>query len=336
MMPRTARGKMVDNPYYRGSRTVPYSCVDATDYSRGRSAGKLMDVSSFVASEDYSLKVIMCSPGVSIIGDDLGRVSGEGALLVDSSALPERCPEGFDRMISTIVEHLGKPAGKVEPGTVNLLGLSIMHRDWRAARREMEKFLADAGLRLVASPGAGSTVGDLHRSTMAEFNIVLDPDFCSGTAGLYEKRYGTTTITTGRAPVGFDEVERLYSAIEDATGVEMTHGRRMLGRCRNRAYEGIIATDTDMLGRTFRVEAHKSLADPLAEWLRTSLGMVETEDRPDYLFASGNSASLAERGGLCGKGVDLGFPSRRVEFSNTPVLGLDGAMHILDELFNPH
>lgn len=330
---RPDRDRLVDVPYYAGNRTVPYSCMTTNDFN-GTSSGRLADAMRYVSGEDYSLRVLLCSPSVSVVADDLSGYSDDNTLVVDRDCLEGDCHHGFDTMIRMILEHLVPDDADIVPGTVNLIGLSIMHKDWRTVRQEITRFLRDAGLEVVSAPGAGSNVDELRASGVAEYCVVMTPEYCPETSEFYGL-HGSKIITTGRSPVGFDAVLELYRAIERETGRGLDHGIRMLNMNRRRAYESILASGTDLIGTTFRVEATPSIADTLSEWLETSVGMVVTEGVPDVLFASGDRARIAELTGGCRKGVDIGFPSSRgIDISAAPVLGASGAMYILDRLFN--
>ena len=328
-LPRKGERPLGD-PHYAGSAGVPHSGVLHSDFA-GMTQERYDAALSRVAGEGYRLVVPMCSPGTLVYSDELR--SGERVVPLDTEALGPDAPTGFDRAIRTILENSGEPRGII-PGTVNVLGLSIMHKDWPAVKAEMEHVLSKAGLKVLCAPGAGCTVDELADSLSAEYCVVVGPEHCVETAAFY-KELGSEIVCTGDSPVGFDAVEALYGAIEASAGIKMPGARNMLSMCKRRAYDCIAASGRDMTGASFSVEAASSVKRPLAEWLESSLGMVESDDVPDVLFASGNRAAQAEASGECLKGVDMGFPSGSIlSFEKRPVLGQDGAMHLLEEVFS--
>ena len=284
--------------------------------------------------------MLFTSPGLSIVGDDCLRAArasgvGESIISFDPDQLGSGCPEGFDSVVRAAVERTVPDRAETIPGTVNVLGLSIMHKDWRCVKQEIGHLLGKAGLKVLSFPGAGSTLEDLHASASAEFNIILCPEHCTKTAAFYAEKFGIPAVSTGESPVGFDAFERFYREVSDVTGHETEHGFQMLKNSRRRAYECILASDEDLTGLSYRIDSVPSTADPLGRWLESSLGMVLAAGRPDVLFAPGDDALFAERSGRCGTGIDIGFPSSAcVDFSKAPVMGLDGAMYILGSLFN--
>lgn len=332
-MPRPERDRLVDVPYYAGHRTVPYSCMTFRDYY-GESGRRISEAIRYVSTEGYELNIVLCSPGLSMIGDDLATIP-EGTMVYDRDGLDCGCAEGYDRMTRDIITHLASDVDDVIPDSIAILGLSIMHKDWRTVRQEFTKYLTDAGHTVVSVPGAGCTVQELRDCTRAEYAVILDPDHCALTADLLSREHGVKIISTGCAPIGFDAVANLYEAIGDATGHRLTHGFRMLDKTRGRAYESIVASGRELIGTTYSINASESVSSPLSRWLETSFGMVSAEGVPDVLFASGDRVISELESGRCRKGVDIGFPSSsRVDFQRSPVMGLDGSLYLLDRLFN--
>mgnify|MGYP004660973285 CR=1 FL=1 len=331
-----ARTDRRDGRFYGRERAIPYSNIRPEDYYNG-TIGKLEAVVAHVGSEDYSLKVVMCSPGVSLVGDDCRNVVSDDAemMVLDTDELPQDCPGGFDSCICGIIDHLSPQAGERIPNGVNIIGLSIMHKDWATYSHELSHLLKDAGFRVVCVLGSGCSVGDIRDSVNASYNIVVDPMYSERTSRMYEEKYGIPSISIGECPIGYDAIERIFRKIGEVTGILPEHGMRMLMKSKRRAYEGIVASGKNLRGCTFAIVAGDSTKMPLKSWLEDSFGMVECDDHPDYLFAPGNIALLEQASGGCVRGVDIGFPSNAgSDFLKKPLMGLEGCMYILDALFN--
>ena len=325
-----------DRVFYGKDRALPYSNIRPEDYYKG-TIQKLEAVMDHVASEDYALKVVMCSPGISLVGEDCrNAIPPDGSTMVlDTDDLPADCAGGYDSCICSVLERLAPESGERIPNGVNIIGLSIMHKDWTSFAHELCHLLRDAGFKVICVLGAGCSVGDVVASVNASYNIVVDPSYSKATAELYESRYRIPAISIGECPVGYDSIESLFRKIGEETGTLPEHGMSMLRKSKRRAYEGIVASGKTMRGRTFSIIADDSTKVPLRAWLEDSFGMVECYDHPDYLFAPGNIAMLEQASGRCGKGVDIGFPSTSgSDFLKRPLMGLEGCMYILDALFN--
>ena len=325
-----------DQTFYGKEGAIPYSNIRPEDYYKG-TIQKLEAVMDHVRSEDYGLKVVMCSPGISLVGDDCRNVRSvdDRTMIMDTDELPSGCAGGFDDCIRRIVEGLVHEKGERIPNGVNIIGLSIMHKDWGSYVHELAHLLKDAGFRVVCVLGAGCTTEDIKMSVNASYNIVVDPSYSGRTSKMYEERYGITSVSIGECPIGYDAIERLFVRVGEITGTVPEHGMIMLKKSKRRAFEGIKASGKTMRGRTFSIIADSSTAKPLKGWLEGSFGMVECDDHPDYLFAPGNIAMLEQASGRCGRGVDIGFPSSAgSDFLKKPLMGLEGCMYLLDALFN--
>jgi nitrogenase molybdenum-iron protein alpha/beta subunit len=283
------RTKIRDSRFYGIDSAIPYSNIRPEDYYNN-TASKLEAVVDHVSGEEYSLKVVMCSPGISMIGDDCRRFSAEDpeTMLLNTDVLSRSSSKGFDECIHDIVGFLSPEQGERIANGVNLIGLSIMHKDWYSYCHEISHLLKDAGFKVVCVLGAGCSVQDIRNSVNASYNIVVDPAYCEQTAKMYEDSYGIRSISIGKCPIGFDSISSLFERVEDVTGVELAHGRSMIKKSKKRAYEGVFSSGKDMRGRTFDIIAEETTSVPLAEFLESSFGMVRNDDRPDYLFAPGD------------------------------------------------
>ena len=312
---------------------VPYTDVSPADYYGGTPLKLERALDGMPAG---GLVAVLETPALSLVCDDIDGIvrSREGCIRLDPDSLGDDIGSGFDRAVTSVLEHLGPSrADPVENG-VNILGLSVAHRDWRAVRMELGHLLKSAGLRLVSTVGAGCTLEELEASVGASFNIVVDPEFCAETSAFYE-RMGLETVGIGCQPIGFDRIGDLYDAISEATGRRAAHAYEMIGKYRRRAYDEIVASGRSLVGRTYKVDASRSMSVPLSEWLEDSFGMVEDDSgHPDYLFSSGPRAFLEQAAGGCGKGIAVRYPPSKYDFVKSPVIGLDGAMNLLDGLFN--
>ncbi|MBE6521365.1 MAG: hypothetical protein E7Z68_09785, partial [Thermoplasmata archaeon] len=312
---------------------IPYTDVSPADYYGG-TVIKLER--SLDALSGEGLVAVLETPALTLIGDDVEGMakSRKGCIRLDTDSLGNDIGTGFDSTIVSVLDHLTPERSGIIDNGVNILGLSVTHKDWRTVQMEMGHLLKNAGLRLVSVVGADCTLGDLRDSVRSRFNIVVDPEFCSRTVGFYEAM-GVETVGIGCQPIGFDRVEDLYRAVSEATGRRTSHAFEMLAKYRRRAYDGIKAYSKSLVGKTYAIDASVSVSDPLSCWLETSFDMVADEfGRPDYLFTSGPKAFLEQASGGCGKGVAVRYPHRKYDFVKSPIMGLDGAMYLLDALLN--
>lgn len=338
LMPRAGDGVDISSPRYGFESEVPYSGLTSYDYS-GDSARKLEETLMAVSNDGYALKVLMNSRGASLVGDDCPGIvdrleMSADTVICDQDSFGNDCAQGFDMMIDSLIRRLAVDDPRRIPGTAVLIGLSIMHKDWRAVVQETNHLLKSGGLRLVSALGAGCNVSDIAAACNAEYAIAICPEYCERTARTMQ-RLGVTPIVPEVSPVGFDATESFYENISETTGQRTIHAFEMVAKMKRRAYDAVVTSGTDPFGRTFWVESVRSIRSPLSEWLGSSFGMIEDPTQPDFLFANGITARDHQRSGRCSKGIDIGFPSPSgTDFMKSPLFGLDGSLYLLDGVFN--
>lgn len=338
LMPRSWEGIDIASLRYGFEPEVPYTGLTSYDYS-GDSAHKLEDTLEGVSLDGYSLKVLMSSRGASLVGDDCAGIverlgMSRDTVVCEQDSFGDDCAQGFDVMVSDLVRRLAVRDDESVPGTVLLIGLSIMHKDWRAVVQEAGHLMKSGGLHVVAALGAGCTVSNIAAAGRAEYAVGMCPEYCGRTAKILEE-LGLHTVVPKEAPVGFNATERFYETVSEATGHRTRHAFEMVAKMKRRAYDAITASGKDLIGKTFSVKAVDSVRNPLTEWLEDSFGMVECSESPDFLFADGMTARRHQLSGRCSKGIDIGFPSPSgAEFMKSPIFGLDGALYLMDRLFN--
>ena len=364
----------ISTPYYHGMPRVPCTGVISTDYIVGAQK-KLADALKFVGGYEKGLITVVCTPGASLIGDDQEKSIREAGLegrvvCLDSGLISKSCGEGMDRTLQHIADSLIESswAAPKEEGTVNVLGLNVLTKDWRSVRKEFDEILGLMGLKVTCYLGAGCTTEEIRRSATAEYNIVVAPEYSRVTAEFYQERFGIPSVTIGYAPVGFDAVFSLIDKISEVTGRDASRVKEYIGAYAERAYRCMNEARIDVKGRTFAIDADPSIAYPLTVWLHDSLALVPASVRfngekddfcqsslstflqqnrldkcleaappefTDYMICDGNTAQLYELSKHCRRGLDVCFPSiQNVDFRESPVIGCRGAMYLLDRIMN--
>lgn len=361
-------------PYYYGYPRVPSSYLDEYDFING-AYYKSSEGLGEVASRRPSLAVVIDSPGAGLIGDDHWRAIRENGLEDVAMHIPESmasvpATRACGRTLAYVMEHLDPERGDVRGGTVNLLGLSLMDKDWRAARDELASLLNDMGLEVVCCPGAGSSVDELVRSVDSEFNVVVCPEMCSGLTEWYGSR-GVPSIRSGKgAPVGFDALEAWVMAVADATDRDPSKALGRIDACGRevaRRFTGMRYNAVRIRGLTFSAAGTASVIRPLTEWLYGYLAMApaavvvddgadeaESEALASFLervgfqeawsrepvpsgvvLCEGIAALTMKLAGDCRAGIPIGYSSMGIDdIMPRPVYGMQGAMYILDEILH--
>lgn len=363
-----------DSPYYGGYPQVPATYLDEYDYING-ARYKSKEALEDIGARSPSLVVVIDSPGASLIGDDhLGAIAdsdmGRIAMVLaePTASVPAATMSG--RTLRAVMEFLDPPERRMRRGTVNILGLSLMDKDWRSARDELRGTAESLGLEVVAMPGAGSSVAQLVDSVNAEFNIVVCPEMCDGLLEWYESRGVPSVVPPAGAPVGFDATEAWIRTLADAAGSDPEPALEEVRRCRAIVRERFIGMRYNALrirGLTFSAAGPASVVRPLTEWLYSYLAMapeaVVVDEGSDPRHADALEAFLGyigfgyawgrepvpcgavlcegiealemEAAARCRVGIPIGYSSMGLDdIIPRPIYGARGAMYILDELLH--
>ena len=358
-------------PYYRGLNRIPCTGIVSTDYIHG-AYRKLEDALRFIQTREKGLIVVIPSPGASLIGDDVSKAIREcgledRAMVMDSNLISMPINLGMDKALLKIVSTVASDQEKVK-NRVNVLGLNILMKDWKAAKEFVNTILALMGLEPGCFLGAGCTLEEIRRSPSAEYNLIIAPEYCTEIAQFYEERFGVKTIDMGYSPVGFTAIREFIDLIAESTGADPGMATDYVRGYEARAYDSMRSCRVDVRGRGFVIDAEPSICYPLVRWMTDylsmaplsvrfkgmhnevaeskameyldSIGLSERMDRewPEYadtVICDGNTAQLCELSKHCRRGVDVGFPSiTNTDFRRSPVIGCEGALYLLDRLMN--
>ncbi|MBN1431371.1 MAG: hypothetical protein JW931_01200 [Methanomicrobiaceae archaeon] len=282
-------------------------------------------------------------------------------------------PAGFDETIVTILKWLRLNQLPKSRDRVNLLGFSIYQKYWKGNIAELTRLCELMGLSVVSAPGAGSDTATIRESATASYNIIIYPEYAGKTAEWYESELGIATVDpSGGAPVGFDATESWIREVAEATSRDPTPALDDIRRKRTDAYHQISRYFNESgypRGATFGIKADSSFALPLVKWLYEYLGMLPVsvgfmpgeddenvrkltgflesaeliealstdpeEVMQDFCFSDGISGEHLELTGRCRHPVDIfNRISGEIEFTQKAFLGGEGALHILERIFN--
>ena len=366
--------KKYSQQYFFGNPRIPCTFIDEDSYING-SEKKLVECIPIICDADDHFSVFISSPGAALIGDNITdaieRCGYKGrAMAVTESLISQPFPSSYDRTIRSIIEWKAPKRKDTIPKSVNILGLPISSKDWQDALADLTSILNDMGITVISSPGTGCSSEDLERSTAAEYNVCVCPEYCRRTSAYYENNYGIPTIFSEiGAPVGFDAVEHWAENIGKVMGADVSKVSARIRAAKERTFKwmrGSFLSRRVKYSR-FTVMADGSVAYPLTKWLYEYLCMLPVsisadpgEDKSmvssligflddaglkeawnsdpaqkvDFMFADGHTAETQAMIGSCGKGVDIAMPSlTNINFIPRPIFGINGCMYLLDEIF---
>ena len=362
-------------PYFYGYPRVPATFLDEYDYING-AFYKLEEGLPIVDSKDPGLVVVINSPGAGLIGDNHEKAIREAhmedrAIYMDEALVSMPMTQGYDHTLRQILEHLAPVRDSPEKDTVNLLGMTVLDKDWAAAVEEFRENLESMGLKVRCVPGAGAELGDLRDSLNSEYCIVVCPEACASLCDYYESKGLKIIRSKAGAPVGFDAVEEWYRTIADATGKDPSAPLAKIDKARTKIYQKFVGMKYNALrikGLKFSAAGIASVVRPLTKWMYyylatapiavdTDLGSDEDEVRElreflesidyaesfgvepkigsDIVLCEGITALTMKINGQCSIGIPIGHSSMGLDdVIPRPIYGVQGALYILDEILH--
>ncbi len=362
-------------PYFYGYPRVPATFLDEYDYING-AFYKLEEGLPIADMKDPKLIVVINSPGAGLIGDNHEKAIKEAglqdkAIYMDEALVSTPMTMGYDHTLREILEHLAPVRTEVEKDTVNLLGMTVLDKDWSAAVEEFKENLESMGLRVRSVPGAGATIDELKDSLNAEYCVVVCPEACSSLCEFYGSKGLTVIRSDAGAPVGFDATEEFYRNIGKVTGKDPSIPISKVDKARNKIYQKFVGMKYNAFrikGLRFSVAGIASVVRPLTEWMFTYLATapiavdvdpgadaeevrrlkeflasidysdsfgIEPKKGSNIVLCEGITALTMKVNGDCDIGIPIGHSSMGLDdVIPRPIYGVQGAMYILDEILH--
>lgn len=292
--------------WYFGQPRVPSTFLDKRDYVYG-SEDKLSEVIAFLEKEiDFDLLAIVNTPGAALIGDDIERIAREASkdeskiISIGSPGYSLPIWDGYIKACRILIEKLAKPDEKPAGKSVNILGLSIFHRDFAGDKEELQKALALCEIDVNCFLCAGSSVSDIEKLPRADLNIVVDSLYGLDSAKLLSERFDMPYTVCDGLPVGFRAMEKLLQRVCEKLGSNITAYMKQSERARAKCFAHLSRVHT-LTGRPKGVKfaVHGSLSQCLGytEFLANYFGMtcdvVSIVERKDLDDKTRNYEELA-------------------------------------------
>ena len=361
-------------PFYFGQPRIPTTYLDGDDFVFG-AREKLVKAINATMKRNPSIITIINSPGAALIGDNIIQAIAEAVpsapcAVVDMSPLSASLAEGYQQGIISILEALSPVRQVIEPRTVALIGLSVVHQHWAGGVEELRRLLALCNIKVLCAVGAGSPVEEYHALPRAACYAVLHDEYAARIGQWLTARYdGRLAGHDMGAPIGFAATVEWIEAVAGALDCDpapalkdILDERRRVSRLIGQA----TGTSASLKGMTFAIDGDPSMALPLATWLYDYIGMlpvaIETQGvtatslavrlqewltsigcpdvwqrpwqaaQPDLLFANGLQAAQARQSGCCGA-IDLMLPTgAHLDIVPKAMLGSKGGAWLVERL----
>ncbi|MBI2939362.1 MAG: nitrogenase component 1 [Chloroflexi bacterium] len=170
------------------------------------------------------IAVVTTTP-LTVIGDDVrgllrAHLRRARAIHVDGGGLLGDAADGYARALRALVKEVMRPDSPRRPGTVNLLGLSILQPRWEDDIAELRRMLAGLGVEVNSVLTAGATLDEVERAPAAELNVVVQPEYGAGVAREMRRTFGQAAVgLDGYAPYGLPATEAWLRRVGEALGL---------------------------------------------------------------------------------------------------------------------
>ena len=361
--------------YYYGQPRVPTTCLDGDDFVFGGKE-KLREALLTVVKRNPALLTVVNSPGAALIGDNVRQCITDAlpetpCAIIDMPEISAPFTVGYQQGMLAMLDTLAPGPQSPQPGTVSLIGLSIVHQHWAGSVAELRRLLGMCGIKVLCAVGAGSSVAEYADLPRAACHIVVHAEYADRIGTMASSRYtGSVVCPEQGAPVGFSATEAWVTAVAHAVGVDPSPAvadiyaqRREIAQLLAHANSSV----ETVKGMTFSMHADASFVLPASQWLYRYLGMlpvaidpIESVEsplatqlhdwlqeigcgdawraswqavEPDIVFGDGQLVTIAQAAGI--PGVEVMLPSGSyLDFLPKALLGVLGSRWLLEQIVN--
>ena len=359
----------IGGKYFFGQPRLPCTYLDMDTFVTGGKT-RLEDLCAKIEAMKPSMIGIVSSPGASLVGEDIRSVAaGVPVVAIDHTDYSGTCSDGFQDAVLAILNTVRPEKQETAKGTVNLIGISVLHLNWKDTAEDLEGLLALCGIKVNCVIGAGWSVKDIKESASAEANIPVYPEYGDRIAEFYRKEYGIPYAENRYgAPIGFESLENWVKEACRILNKDPSAALSEIKKRRRRAADCVKVMESCHIlprGHTFSLYCDGSTAYAVSVFLYAYLGMVPVavtcpngdgwrEKTVSFFGSKGiplsNDAMHTETdiiiagGALCSSAVsrevalahvDIECPGdRSVNVRPEPAVGLGGTVRLLDGVLN--
>ena len=354
----------LEKEYYFFQPRIPCTYLDGDTFVSGASE-RLQDLYNLVVSKRPGLIGVINTPGASLIGEDLTRLSSDIPTAVcESPGYSHPMSEGFQDGTIEIIRTLCKGKAAEKKG-VCLFGMSICQYQWEDSLKEIKRMLALCGIDVIAAVCAGSSAEEISRVPSSELNIVINREYGERAAQYCKESFGTDYVCG--LPLGFDAVRDWITEVCGRLGRDPTPALDDLACWRKKTAMTMARLDTSFIhisGKTFSIDADGSLIERITDFLYSYLGMIPVavssldkevaekvrsdfeakgipvkdsvwNEEADICLASGNTVSSLKSRCLIHDGIDIIGPARmHVCVRDEPLIGTLGTVVLTEKVLD--
>ncbi len=337
------------NDWFFRQERVPCTYLDGYDYvysTRDKVSSALDYISKNI---DFDILAIVNSPGAALIGDNLLEIAREKlgnrrVVMLESSGYSLSFSEGYSDALLAMLKQVGAPAWEgrrpaKEERSVNLLGLSIWHRNIEGDLEELRRILGLCGIKVNVVPCAGCSFEELEALPDAALNVVVYPETGLAAAEYLKETLGMPFYLCDDLPLGFSSTEKIVSDICAILGCSKDAFMEDSKKARALAWYKIREISQAYgkpKGVRFYVDGDPSVARSYTAFLRDYLGMEPSAaEEAELVFSNANVISelMLKNRTFCG--IEISFPGMGyTDLIPKTHLGVKGSLFLIEQVLN--
>ena len=268
--------------WYFGQPRVPCSYLDNYDYVFG-SHDKLEEALNYICNNiDFDILCIVNSPGAALIGDDLAGIArrivvDKPVIIIETPGFSSDICKGYESAVLGLINQLKLTQSNKASQAVNILGLSLHHRNCGGDIIELKHMMELCGIEVNCVLCADCDITSIKKLPDAALNIVINPEYASETVEHLHKLFGTQYHICDGPPIGFKATEVFMHDICNKLNADISGFTNYCERARARAFSFIsrINSLTGMpRGVTFAVEGTYSELYAYTSFFVRYFGMI--------------------------------------------------------------
>ena len=364
--------------FYFGQPRIPCTYLDNHDYVFGGKE-KLEETLKYLHENiDFDLLCIVNSPGAALIGDDLTGIASrhikdKPTITVETPGYSSDISRGYETAVLQLIEGLSLAKSKnISDKTVNILGLSLFHKNVTGDIIELKKMMELCGITVNCVLCADCDINSIKKLPDAALNIVIHPEYALETAKHLHNKFATPYYLCKGPPIGFKSTETLMQDICKIMNVEVDGFMCYSQQARASAFP-FISRVNSLTGRprgmTFAVEGTYSEVYAYSNFLIKYFGMIPVsasivnpasdcfkkelyelyeqysissalkqdimETDAQIVFASGNTIAGLQLKKHSFAGVETSLPTLGyIDVIPKTHIGIQGALSIVEQVLN--
>ena len=364
--------------WFRHQPRVPCTSLDSRDYIYG-SKYKLTETLEYIRDNlTFDLAGIVNSPGAALIGDNLKSIARQTLkdkpfVVIETPGFSSDVCSGYEKGVIELLTQLGlSQTTATHEGTVNILGLSIFHRNYKGDMNELSRLLELCGISINCFLCADCDLEEIYHLPDAALNIVIHSEYGMQTAEFLQQHFGVPCYICDGPPIGFSATEKMMRDICAILGKEYTGFEIESERTRARAYSFISRFNASTglpKGVKFSIEGSYSELYAYTNFLVKYFGMIPACASPlnqqstayqekyqnllndfgsseallqsildtdsELVFANGNTIANLKLRKQIFSGIEIGLPSMGyLDVIPKTHLGLRGALMLTEQIIN--